>query len=46
VIGFAGCDLSDAAFALVAPLLPARKPCGRKPTDPEARMRRDVDSVD
>jgi transposase len=29
-------DLSDAEFALVAPLLPARKPCGRKPTDPRA----------
>jgi transposase len=29
-------DLSDAEFALVAPLLPARKPCGRKSTDPRA----------
>src|ERR1700742_2546649 len=29
-------DLSDAEFALVVPLLPARKPCGRKPTDPRA----------
>ena len=29
-------DLSDAEFALVAPLLLARKPCGRKPTDPRA----------
>jgi transposase len=29
-------DLSDAEFALVAPLLPARKACGRKPTDPRA----------
>jgi transposase len=29
-------DLSDTEFALVAPLLPARKPCGRKPTDPRA----------
>jgi transposase len=28
--------LSDAEFAVVAPLLPARKPCGRKPTDPRA----------
>jgi transposase len=27
-------DLSDAEFALIAPLLPAPKPCGRKPTDP------------
>jgi transposase len=29
-------DLSDDEFALVAPLLPPRKPCGRKPTDPRA----------
>jgi transposase len=27
-------DLSDEEFALVQPLLPARKPSGRKPTDP------------
>ena len=26
-------DLSDAEFALLEPLLPARKACGRKPTD-------------
>jgi transposase len=29
-------DLSDAEFALVAPLLPARKSSGRKPTEPRA----------
>jgi transposase len=29
-------DLSDEEFALVRPLLPAAKPCGRKPTDPRA----------
>jgi transposase len=29
-------DLSDAEFALLEPLLPARKPCGRKPTDARA----------
>jgi len=29
-------DLSDEEFALVQPLLPASKPCGRKPTDPRA----------
>ena len=29
-------DLSDQEFALVQPLLPASKPCGRKPTDPRA----------
>jgi transposase len=29
-------DLSDAEFALVQPLLPPNKPCGRKPTDPRA----------
>jgi transposase len=29
-------DLSDAEFALVQPLLPPTKPCGRKPTDPRA----------
>jgi transposase len=29
-------DLSDAEFALVEPLLPARKSCGRKPTDARA----------
>jgi transposase len=29
-------DLSDEEFALVQPLLPVPKPCGRKPTDPRA----------
>jgi transposase len=29
-------DLSDTEFALVQPLLPPPKPCGRKPTDPRA----------
>ncbi len=29
-------DLSDAEFALIEPLLPARKPRGRKPTDARA----------
>ena len=29
-------DLSDEEFALVQPLLPVRKSCGRKPTDPRA----------
>ena len=29
-------DLSDEEFALVQPLLPAPKSCGRKPTDPRA----------
>jgi transposase len=29
-------DVSDAEYALIAPLLPARKPRGRIPTDPRA----------
>jgi transposase len=29
-------DLSDEEFALLEPLLPTRKPCGRKPTDARA----------
>jgi hypothetical protein len=29
-------DLSDEEFALVQPLLPVRKSCGRRPADPRA----------